>query len=46
MNQEEIARYWCHRSGIAWLDVPTSGMTPYNKVVPFGDGGRQRFENQ
>ncbi len=36
MNEEEIARYWCQRSGIAWLGRADIGHDTDNKVVPFG----------
>ena len=35
MNEEEIARYWCERSGIAWLGRADIGHDADNKVVPF-----------
>src|SRR5262249_7416387 len=37
MNEEEIARYWCQRSGIAWLGRADIGHDANNKIVPFGD---------
>jgi muramoyltetrapeptide carboxypeptidase len=40
MNEEAIARYWCERSGIAWLGRADIGHDADNKVVPFG---RQRY---
>ncbi|HTK33968.1 MAG TPA: LD-carboxypeptidase [Caulobacteraceae bacterium] len=33
---EEIARYWCERSGIAYLGGADIGHDAGNKVVPFG----------
>ena len=36
MNEEEIARYWCRRSGIAWLGRADIGHDIDNKIVPFG----------
>jgi muramoyltetrapeptide carboxypeptidase len=36
MNEEEIARYWCRRSGIAWLGRADIGHDANNKIVPFG----------
>src|SRR5262249_28016977 len=36
MNEEEIARYWCRRSGIQWLGRADIGHDTSNKVVPFG----------
>jgi muramoyltetrapeptide carboxypeptidase len=36
MNEEEVARYWCRRSGIAWLVRADIGHDVNNKVVPFG----------
>ncbi len=38
MNEEEIARHWCARSGIAWLGRADIGHDADNKVVPFGAG--------
>ena len=37
MNEEEIARYWCRRSGIPWLGRADIGHDANNKIVPFGD---------
>jgi muramoyltetrapeptide carboxypeptidase len=37
MNEEEIARYWCQRSGIPWLGRADIGHDAHNKIVPFGD---------
>jgi muramoyltetrapeptide carboxypeptidase len=36
MNEEEIARYWCGRSGIPWLGRADIGHDIDNKIVPFG----------
>jgi len=36
MNEEEIARYWCLRSGIPWLGRADIGHDADNKIVPFG----------
>jgi muramoyltetrapeptide carboxypeptidase len=36
MNEEEVARYWCQRSGIPWLGRADIGHDAGNKVVPFG----------
>jgi muramoyltetrapeptide carboxypeptidase len=36
MTEEEVARYWCRRSGIAWLGRADIGHDVDNKVVPFG----------
>jgi muramoyltetrapeptide carboxypeptidase len=36
MNEEEIARYWCRRSGIPWLGRADIGHDAGNKIVPFG----------
>ena len=36
MNEEEIARYWCGRSGIPWLGRADIGHDVNNKIVPFG----------
>jgi muramoyltetrapeptide carboxypeptidase len=36
MNEEEIARYWCKRSGIQWLGRADIGHDADNKIVPFG----------
>lgn len=38
MTEEEVARYWCRRSGIAWLGRADIGHDSDNKVVPFGTG--------
>lgn len=36
MSAEEIVRYWCKRSGIAWAGHADIGHDADNKVVPFG----------
>jgi muramoyltetrapeptide carboxypeptidase len=36
MNEEEIARFWCQRSGIPWLGRADIGHDADNKIVPFG----------
>ena len=40
MNEEEVARYWCGKSGIPWLGRADIGHDIDNKIVPFG--GRVR----
>lgn len=35
-TEEEVARAWCERSGIAWLGRADIGHDVGNKVVPFG----------
>lgn len=35
-SEEEIAREWCARSGIAWLGRADVGHDAGNKIVPFG----------
>jgi len=40
MTEEEVARYWCRRSGIPWLGRADIGHDIDNKIVPFG--GRVR----
>jgi muramoyltetrapeptide carboxypeptidase len=37
MTEDEVARYWCGRSGIAWLGRADIGHDVDNKVVPYGD---------
>jgi muramoyltetrapeptide carboxypeptidase len=37
MSEEEVARYWCHRSGIPWLGRADIGHDVDNKIVPFGN---------
>jgi muramoyltetrapeptide carboxypeptidase len=36
MTEEEVARYWCRRSGIPWLGRADIGHDSDNKIVPFG----------
>jgi muramoyltetrapeptide carboxypeptidase len=36
MNEEEIAQYWCRKSGILWLGRADIGHDADNKIVPFG----------
>ncbi len=36
MNEEEVARHWCDKSGIPWLGRADIGHDADNKVVPFG----------
>ena len=36
MNAEDIAQYWCRRSGIPWLGRADIGHDTHNKIVPFG----------
>lgn len=36
MPEEEVARYWCRRSGIPWLGRADIGHDVDNKIVPFG----------
>jgi muramoyltetrapeptide carboxypeptidase len=36
MNEEDIARYWCRRTGIPWLGRADIGHDADNKIVPFG----------
>jgi muramoyltetrapeptide carboxypeptidase len=40
MTEEEVARYWCSRSGIPWLGRADIGHDVDNKIVPFGRYGR------
>jgi muramoyltetrapeptide carboxypeptidase len=37
MTEDEVARYWCGRSGIAWLGRADIGHDVDNKVVPYGN---------
>ena len=39
LTPEEIVRYWCQRSGIAYLGAADIGHDRDNKVVPFGPRG-------
>ncbi len=36
MDEVEVARFWCERSGIPWLGRADIGHDIQNKVVPFG----------
>jgi muramoyltetrapeptide carboxypeptidase len=36
MTEEEVARYWCRRSGIPWMGRADIGHDANNKIVPFG----------
>jgi muramoyltetrapeptide carboxypeptidase len=36
MNEEEVARHWCQKSGIPWLGRADIGHDASNKIVPFG----------
>jgi muramoyltetrapeptide carboxypeptidase len=36
VNEEEVARHWCRKSGIPWLGRADIGHDASNKVVPFG----------
>ncbi len=36
MHEEDVARYWCRRSGIPWLGRADIGHDVGNKIVPFG----------
>jgi muramoyltetrapeptide carboxypeptidase len=36
MNEEEVARSWCDKSGIPWLGRADIGHDASNKIVPFG----------
>jgi muramoyltetrapeptide carboxypeptidase len=36
LNEEEVARHWCAKAGIAWLGRADIGHDVDNKVVPFG----------
>ena len=39
MNEEEVVRHWCQKSGIPWLGRADIGHDSDNKVVPFGSTG-------
>jgi muramoyltetrapeptide carboxypeptidase len=43
-NEEQIARYWCRRSGIAWLGRADIGHDADNKIVPFGGVSRDAID--
>jgi muramoyltetrapeptide carboxypeptidase len=36
MNEEQVARFWCRKSGIPWLGRADIGHDVDNKIVPFG----------
>jgi muramoyltetrapeptide carboxypeptidase len=38
MNEAEVARHWCDKSGIPWLGRADIGHDADNKIVPFGRG--------
>jgi muramoyltetrapeptide carboxypeptidase len=38
-TEEEVARHWCERAGIAWLGRADIGHDAGNKVTPFGYAG-------
>lgn len=39
LDEEEVARFWCGRSGIPWLGRADIGHDADNRVVPFGAWG-------
>ncbi len=39
MSEEDVARYWCERSGIPYLGFADIGHDTANKIVPFGLAG-------
>jgi muramoyltetrapeptide carboxypeptidase len=39
MNEAEVARHWCDKSGIPWLGRADIGHDADNKIVPFGRRG-------
>ncbi len=39
-SEEDIARFWCERAGIAYLGRADIGHDADNKIVPFGLAGR------
>jgi muramoyltetrapeptide carboxypeptidase len=41
MNEEEVARHWCRKSGIPWLGRADIGHDIDNKIVPFGMSTRR-----
>lgn len=41
-DAEQIARYWCERTGIPYLGRADIGHDPENKIVPFGLASRAR----
>jgi muramoyltetrapeptide carboxypeptidase len=42
MDEEAVARYWCAKSGIAWLGRADIGHDADNKIVPFGPVSESR----
>jgi muramoyltetrapeptide carboxypeptidase len=38
MSEDEVAQYWCERSGIPWLGRADIGHDVDNRIVPFGAG--------
>jgi muramoyltetrapeptide carboxypeptidase len=42
LAEEDIARFWCERSGIRWLGRADIGHDIDNKVVPFGISQQRR----
>jgi muramoyltetrapeptide carboxypeptidase len=42
INEEEVARHWCRKSGIPWLGRADIGHDIDNKIVPFGTSIPQR----
>jgi muramoyltetrapeptide carboxypeptidase len=36
LNEDEVARFWCERTGIRWLGRADIGHDADNKIVPFG----------
>ena len=36
LTEEEVARYWCERSGLRWLGRADIGHDAGNRIVPFG----------
>jgi len=36
LSEEDVARFWCERSGIPYLGAADIGHDRENKVVPFG----------
>ncbi len=38
-SEEDIARFWCERSGIPYLGFADIGHDPGNRIVPFGHRG-------
>ena len=37
MDEAAVAKFWCERSGIAWLGRADIGHDADNRIVPFGD---------